>query len=243
VRRFGFKDLETILRTDYRIKGRRSLRRLEGALAHLRETFGSARALGITAERIVEYETERLAGGAARATVNYELAALRRAFRLALKQRRMPTPVITITDPHNARTGFFERADFTTVVEQLPESLKPVMQFAYLTGWRVASEVLTLTWDRVDFRTGTVRLEPNTTKNDEGRTFPFGVLPELVELLQGATRGNEAIERAESRLVPYVFHRNGQPIKSYKNAWNHAVARSARGGSKEALSESADRAS
>jgi integrase len=50
---------------------------------------------------------------------------------------------------------------------------RPVVKFACITGWRVKSEVLTRGWRHVDFKAGEVRLEPGTTKNKEGRTFPF----------------------------------------------------------------------
>ncbi len=45
----------------------------------------------------------------------------------------------------NVRTGFFEPADFAAVLAELPEPLKAPLEFAYLTGWRVPSEVLPLT--------------------------------------------------------------------------------------------------
>ena len=90
-------------------------------------------------------------------------------------------PQITV---QNVRTGFFERADFEAVRSHLPEALKGPVTFAFLTGWRVPSEIHTLRWTQVDFSAGTVRLEPGTTKNDEGRVFPFGVLPELANLLR-----------------------------------------------------------
>jgi integrase len=57
------------------------------------------------------------------------------------------------------------------------------MAFAFFTGWRVRSEVLPLTWAQVDEREQIVRLEVGTTKNREGRTFPYGVLPELSKVL------------------------------------------------------------
>jgi site-specific recombinase XerD len=235
-RRLSFGDLEEMIRTYYRAKGRRSLGRLEGALSHLRETFGASRAHAITADRIAAYELERLDAGAARATVNYELAALRRAFKLALEHRRLAVmPKITIREPKNARAGFFEPDDFAAVLAQLPVDLQPVMRFAYLTGWRVRSEVLPLTWDRVDFAAGVVRLEVNTTKSDDARTFPFDALPELAALLRAQRAATTALERAEGRIIPHVFHRGGKAIRSYHNAWDRAIARAARGGSSEAL--------
>lgn len=227
-RRVAFEDLETMLRTYYQNTGRRSLRRVEGALKHLREAFAGVRALAITADRISEYEAERLEAGAARATVNYELAMLRKAFNLAIRARRLPArPAISTPAPANARTGFFEAEDFACVLEQLPAYLQPVMRFAYLTGWRVSSEVLRLTWDRVDFNAGVVRLEPNTTKNAKGRTFPFDALPELATLLREQRDATSALKRSTGSLILHVFHRRGAPIKSYRKAWHSACRRAA----------------
>jgi integrase len=71
----------------------------------------------------------------------------------------------------NVRTGFFERDQFETVHRHLPVYAKRVALFAYITGWRLRSEVLPLTWAQVDFTAGIVRLEVGATKNREGRTF------------------------------------------------------------------------
>lgn len=236
-RRVTFGDLETMIRTDYQVAGRRSLPRLETAITHLRETFGSAKAKAITSDRIVAYHAARLAAGAARATVNYELAALRRMFRLALRHDRLKSaPSITISEAKNARTGYFEADDFAAVHAELPPYLQPVMMFAYLTGWRVQSEVLPLRWANVDLATKTATLDRYTTKNDEPRVFPFGELPGLVALFDQQRLETRRQERANGALIPLVFHRRGQLIRSYKNAWARAVDRAARGGSAEPLS-------
>ena len=59
---------------------------------------------------------------------------------------------------------------------------RPAVQFAYITAWRMPSEVLPLQWRQVDFEARVVRLDSHTTKNDEGRTFPFtDVLERLLE--------------------------------------------------------------
>ena len=59
----------------------------------------------------------------------------------------------------------------------LSAALQPVLTFAYATGWRLQSEILPLQWRQVDLKAATVTLDPGTTKNREGRTFPFGVIP------------------------------------------------------------------
>jgi len=52
-------------------------------LTHLKEFFGDARAQDITTDRITAYVVTRQAERAANATINRELAALKRMFRLA----------------------------------------------------------------------------------------------------------------------------------------------------------------
>lgn len=96
------------------------------------------------------------------------------------------------------------------------------MTFAYLTGWRTPSEILTLEWKQVDFSAGTVRLEPGTTKNDEGRVFPFAVLPELADLLREQWALTMDYQFTTGQAVRWVFHRKGRPIKDFRKAWKEA---------------------
>jgi len=103
--------------------------------------------------------------GAANATINRELAAARRAFRLA-------GPHIALLREHNVRSGFVEgRRLRVAPLAHLPAAVQPVARFGFITGWRL-SEVLGLEWRQVDLaRGGTAR--PGTTKNGRGGVFPF----------------------------------------------------------------------
>ncbi len=114
-----------------------------------------------------------------------------------------------------------EEADFRAVLAGLPAELCPVVKFAFLTGWR-RSEIFGLQWRNVDFTTQTVRLEPGTTKNDEGRTFPFAVLPELGALLQQQREWTSAVEVELGAIIPWVFHRKARPIRDLRGAWEAA---------------------
>jgi integrase len=89
-----------------------------------------------------------------------------------------------------------------------------VVTFAYSSGWR-KSEVLGLTWDRVDLTAGTARLDVGTTKGGEGRTFY------LTDELQAMLT---ELRRAQP-FVPWVFTRNAQPIRDFRAAWNSACKR------------------
>ena len=60
-------------------------------------------------------------------------------------------------------------------------------------GWRVADELLPLEWHQIDRAAGVIRLEPNTTKNDHGRTFKDGEIDELVAAVDGLWARHEAL--------------------------------------------------
>ena len=129
---------------------------------------------------------------------------------------------------HNIRTGFFERDQFDSVRFALPAELQGVATFAYLTGWRVPSEVLPLQWRNVDRQVGLVRLDPGTTKNDSGRTFPYGeLLSELSDVMERQWAMTKGVEQAQGILCPWVFHRQGKPIKDFRNAWRVATTQAA----------------
>ncbi len=81
------------------------------------------------------------------------------------------------------------------------------------------SEVFPLRWTQVDFPAGEVRLEPGTTKNDEGRTFPIGLVDRLEVLLRAQYERTQALQRELGAVIPWVFHRRGHPIKTIVGAW------------------------
>ncbi len=82
--------------------------------------------------------------------------------------------------------------------------------------------MLTLEWRKVDFTAGVVRLEPGSTKNDEGREFPFSVLPPLEALLRRQRERTTAIERETGQIIRRVFHRQGAPVRDMRGAWEAA---------------------
>ncbi len=104
----------------------------------------------------------------------------------------------------------------------LPTYAQPVVTFAFVTGWRVRSEVLTLQWRQVDFKAGIVRLDPGTTKNLEGRVFVM--TPELRVALEAQRQVTEEKQKATASVIPWVFHRTkrGRQLKSFRKVWIQA---------------------
>jgi hypothetical protein len=88
-------DLLDALERDYGLNGRRSVDTLKHRLEPLRKAFGTWRAVDVSGEAVEQYKSDRLSqktrGGDGTstmsvATVNRELAALKRGFRLGLEQ-------------------------------------------------------------------------------------------------------------------------------------------------------------
>ena len=223
--RLKFDDAVKDVENDYKVNGKKSGDGVEYRVRlHLAPVFGGRRMSTITTADVRKYIAARLDAGAKRATVNNELAILNRAFTLAIVAGLLlAKPKIEKMDPRNVRTGFFEREQFDAVVRHLPAELIPVMTFAYLTGWRIKSEILPITWAQVDERAEVIRLEVGSTKNTEGRTLPYGLLPELRDVIEAQAKRREALKKAGT-ISPYVFGRDdGTAINPwFFEAWRAA---------------------
>src|SRR5262249_45818338 len=183
--------------------------------------FAGPTVLCLTVDPIMPYIRSRQEAGAANGTINRELSALRRMFRLGEQAGKVAhRPHIAMLREDNVRTGFFEPGQFRALVAHLPEDLKPVVTAAYLTGWRIASELLTRQWGHVDFIGGWLRLEPGEAKNREGRQFPL--VPELRVVLDRQRVCTERMQKIRGQIIPWVFHRDGQRVRDFRGAWNSA---------------------
>jgi integrase len=188
----------------------RSLSKAERSVKYLKETFGGMKAMSITTAKVKAYVEVRMGKGFSNASINRELAAFKRMFHLGVQctpPKVNVIPYIPMLKESNVRKGFFESREYKALKEALPEELRPVVTFGYHSGWRI-SEILGLTWDRMDLHEGIVRLDPGETKNEEGRTLYMN--KELMEEMK-------ALHCKRQLGCPYVFHRNGERIKVQKS--------------------------
>ncbi len=202
---------------DYRINQKKSLKRAERSVKHLKQYFEGYRVPNINTPRIQAYVEMRLGEGAANATINRELSALKRMLSLGARQ----TPPIVDRVPHipmlkenNTRKGFFEHEEFLVLREALPDYLKGFVTFGYKTGWRV-SEIANLTWTQVDRTLGIVRLEVGETKNNEGRTIY------LDEELKAIFHQQWNARKQNRKILPFVFPnaKGDDQIKRFDKTW------------------------
>lgn len=205
-----FESMAADLVNDYKTNGKRSVRSAELSITHLRASFTLDRAVDITTDRIRAYIADRQSAGAANASINRELAALKRMFTLAIQAGRLSTrPYIPMLDEENARQGFVDHESFLALRDALADYLKDPVAFLYYAGWRV-SEMRGLEWRDVDLAGRVIRLRPELSKNKTGRVLPLS--GELLDVIERA---------AERRRLdsPHVFHVDGQPIGDFRKAW------------------------
>jgi len=187
----------------------------------LRPAFGDLAISKLTTRHVQRFVKRRREQGKANATINNELALLRRALNLGAQA----TPPKVLRPPHipklkvdNVRKGFFEHEEFIRLRAELPEYLRPLVTFAYFTGCR-RGEILSLQWRQVDLLGRVVRLEPGTTKNKQARQIPL--VPELYEALAI----QKAIRDEKHPGCSWVFFKDGKRIGEFKKAWWGACKR------------------
>lgn len=236
--RIRFGHLLDLVLADYVNNERKSLRQTECRIdLRLRPEFGDRRAVTINSADIALYVDKRKSTDEAEnGTINRELTLIKKAFTLAWRAYRLPGPYIALLEERNVRAGFFSREQLESLCGHLPDYLVPVARFAFLTGWRIG-EIRQLEWRHVDLEAGEIRLDPGTTKNEDGRIFRL--TSELQELLEGqkrresvtltpavGVRPNPNKILADRALCPAVFTylRRGKfiPIGDHRKEWTKA---------------------
>ena len=237
-----FERLSALLIRDYRINGKKSLVRAQISVNRLAEFFQGKRAGEITTELVDEYVEKRMqwlcmdcekdsfhgdhcpfcgsgnvSRGAANATINRELSALKRMMHIGAKYTPPlveRVPEIHMLKEHNTRKGFFEHDEFERLRKHLPPHLKPIATFGYKTGWRM-TEILTLPWTQVDRMNGCARVEADITKGEEARTIYFDAELKILfdELWTKRKQGRH--------FSPYVFTNRKGTDRNYRfdRAW------------------------
>ncbi len=243
-----FDDLAADFLMDYEINEKKSLDRAKISLSHLMTEFEGAKVIDITTQRVQNIYIQdrkrwcckscdekfhvgaemicprcgraKLKKGAANATINRELSALRRILNIGAKQtppKVNRVPYIPMLKENNTRKGFFEYDQFIALRDELPDYLKPYVTFGYKVGWR-HQEIASLTWADVDLANGIVTLKVGETKNKEARTVY------LDEELKSMLECQWDKRKQAGKIVPFVFPgENGiGKIVNVRRAWNTA---------------------
>ena len=202
---------------DYRLHRKTSLSDVEQRIAkHLQPVFGWLKASEFTTKHAEIYIRDRRKASAADATINRELAIVRRGLKLAARQTPpwiLHVPYVPQLREDNVRTGFLAPSQYDALKAELPSYLRPVLCFACNTGLRRGA-LLRLRLDQVDLEQSLIWVSMAQAKNRRGHAIP---------ILAGEMRGY--VEMALAGHKKFLFERDGQSIRSFKTAWNNATQR------------------
>jgi integrase len=202
---------------DYRINGKSSLEDAEARWRlHIQPFFGTLRASQVTSSLLNAYVDRRQEAGATNATINRELAALKRMFNLG----RKATPPKVIFVPafprlaeNNIRQGFLEDAQYEKLLESCLELwFQTIVELGATYGWRVG-ELLKLRVNQIDLANWSIRLHPGTTKNKEGREVKMTKIVHTLLTLCIEGKGPD----------DYVLTwPNGKRVRDFRGTWEKA---------------------
>ena len=186
---------------------------------NLRPSFGKVRAARLSTDLMDRYREKRTAHGCTDATVNRELSIMRTAFHNARK--RTPPKVTTVpyfpmVKETTVRKGFLTDQQYIALRDALLPELKLLFVCGYITGIR-KGELADIRWPQIDFESNIIALEPDETKNREGRSVPI-LRGDMRNLLLAAKK-----ERDENWSdSPWVFNRGGKKIIDFRASWENA---------------------
>lgn len=192
---------------------------------HLHPFFSKRRASDVTTDMVRRYIKQRTDESASPASVNRELAILKRAFNLGMEStppKVRLVPHIPMFEEKNVRTGFLPDQDHSKLASECSKKglwLRAMLSVGYNYGWR-AGEILPMRVGQVDLADRTIRLEVGMTKNGHGRTVKM--TQEAYTLLQACVTGKGAND--------YLFTRqDGSAVLDFRGAWRGACVRSGLG--------------
>jgi integrase len=215
IERIRLQELADDFLREYRINGRKSVGDADARWnLHLKPFFGVLRAADVSSPLLTRYVESRQQERAKNATINRELAALKRMFNLGREHRKVrEVPTFPHLKENNVRKGYLEDGQYRKLVEYCPELwFRALVEVGRTYGWRV-SELLNMRVSQIDLFSHTIRLEPGTTKNDDGRevTMTDAIYTLLAECIHGKAPDQ------------YVFTRaRGSPVRDFRDTWANA---------------------
>jgi integrase len=210
--RVTYEDLEAGILQDYTINQYRSLDLLTNVrLKHVRAFFKGQRAVDITTPRLRQYSMMRHKQGAAAATINRELSAVRRMFKIATQDRILgQVPHFPMLEENGAREVYLTAAEFDSIFKHLPSATRGIIRFVRSTGWRITA-ACKLEWRDVNQADGFVLLRRENAKNAK-RPQRLPLVGEVAEIIEQAAQ--------ERRLdQPAVFHHGEGRVFRRESVW------------------------
>jgi integrase len=155
-------------------------------LGQLAAFVGSNAHLQDIDRRLIErFQLHLLSRGISKSRVNRYTAALKCFFNRFIEWEKIPAnPCRGIKlYPETPRTQWLEAGQIAQILEHCSPRLRPIVQVALLTGLR-KGDILRLTWDRIDFEQGLIRITQSKTQTP----LLLPMSPALADVLRNVRR-------------------------------------------------------
>ena len=193
-----------------RRKHMRSHLRDDLSVRTLLKHFKGRTLLSIRPQHIEDYISHRLRNGVSNATINRELACLKRMYNMAIKwgeARRNPVNDVDFLKEPPGRTRFLSVEESQRLLFYCADHLKPIVMTALNTGMR-KMEILTLKWDQIHIdRVFEPFIELKQTKNNRKRFVPLN--DDMVQLFRSMNHKSEYVFLDSRGKKPMVCVRKG----------------------------------
>lgn len=193
-----------------------SVRRHQISWRAIQPVFGQKRLSEISAFDLERYRRDRKRAGKSDVTINRELAFLRNLYTMAItwgKASDNPVKKIKFAREDNDRVRYLSDEEEKRLLSECNAQLKPLVITALHTGFRGA-ELLSLTWNDVDFDRRLITVRAGYSKNGESRSIP----------MNKALTGTLKAFRINTSSADFVFlSSHGTPYRSFRSSFERAV--------------------
>jgi integrase len=198
---------------DYRFKKQKSTYDTEKRVdAHLRPFFGGLIAPSITTAILKQYTGKRVREDAAEATINKELAYVRRSMKLGARQDPplvLRVPAFDMFRIDNAREGVMSHEQYRAIRDALPKYARIALVIGYHTGAR-KGEICSIRIKDVDLKAKRIIRPGRVTKNGHARYLPiYGDMGPEIEM---------AVACADKKC-PFLMQQRGARVVDFEKAW------------------------
>lgn len=170
--------------------------------------------LGQVTEEVIHDLLRRKLEKTSPATTNRHLAFVKALFNLLVEHGWEVEPIkIKPWKEGNKRIRFLSEDEIARLMRQLPDHLKPVVEFSLLTGLR-KSNVENLKWSQLDLKRGMLWIDGDDFKTGHNHGLPL------------SQRALEIIQEQSGKHREWVFTYNGGKASRVNGkAWRNALER------------------
>jgi integrase len=177
--------------------------------------FGDKIVADIKPVDLQNFQIKRKKSGKRPATIDQDIAKVKAMISMAYENDKVSGNTFavfqrvkkTLKKGEDVRDRILTPKEFKSLYENAENHAKTIIAMGYYTGMR-KSEILKLTWNKVNLKDRTIKLEPEDTKDKEARVIPicdelYKILYNLPNRIQSAGKNNR------------VFLYKGKPIKGF----------------------------